>query len=152
MKTLNQTLVLFSVATSVAALLGCGSDKDSNSQIIVHNPNKKISKPLRCSDSEKMNISATWNSLGHQFGFLVEFGFAGQPPLDTVRGDYNTTTYSYADGKRGRSYSLEVTSQGRNGESQVRQVAITIPKCADLAEYKKAHPEYREPLDFVLVF
>jgi hypothetical protein len=152
MKTINQKLVFFSVVTSIAALVGCGSDENSNPTVIVRNPNKKITTPSKCKDNEKLNISATWNSLGHQYGFLVKFGFAGQPPIDTIHGDYNTTAYAYAEGKRGRSYLLEVVSQGRNGEGQYKQLSVTIPKCADLAEYKKAHPEYSEPLDFVLVF
>lgn len=152
MKTLNQKFVLISVAVSLAALVGCGSDQDKNSNVIINNPNKKVTKNVRCKDTDKMNISATWNLLDSQYGFLINFGFAGQPPLETIDTDASIARYSYPDGKRGRSYTLQVSSVGRNGQSDYRHIAITIPKCADLAEYKKAHPEYREPLDFVLVF
>jgi hypothetical protein len=153
MKTINQRFVLFSVAAAAATvLLSCGSDEDKNSRTVIQNPNKKITNPVRCSDSEKMNISAAWNLPGNQYGFLVNFGFAGQPPLETLDADASTMGYVFPEGKRGRSYTLQVSALGRNGQNDLRELFITIPKCADLAEYKKAHPEYREPLDFVLVF
>jgi hypothetical protein len=152
MKTMSQKFVLFSVAACVAALVGCGSDQDKNSSVVITNPNKKVTKNVRCKDTDKMNISATWNLLDSQYGFLINFGFAEQPPIETVDADASISRYEYAEGKRGRSYLLQVTSLGRNGQNDYRNISITIPKCADLAEYKKAHPEYREPLEYVLVF
>jgi hypothetical protein len=152
MRTVNPKLVLFSATLSLFTLIGCASDKDSGSQVIITNPNKKITQPTRCKDSDKLSIQATWNLTGSQFGYLIHFGFMGQPPLESLDVDANTTSYLYPEAKRGRSYTLQVASQGRNGQSETQARSVTIPKCADLEEYKKAHPDYREPVEFVFVF